>query len=101
MRVTQTIEVTAVDEQAIHDLVAAWHAEQHGIAPGYVGGSVIADEAAPGRYMILVDFASAEEAARNNDRPETAGWATKLGELTTSPPRFRNFRSVCSTYGDR
>ena len=97
MSFTQTIEVTAADEQALSDHMAAWHGEQHGIAPGYVGARILADEAAPGRYLIAVDFSSAEEAARNNDRPETAAWASKLDELTTGAPTFRNFRTVCST----
>lgn len=97
MSFTQTIEVTTTDEQALHDHVAGWHAEQLGLAPGYQGARILADEQAEGRYLIEVEFASRAEAEQNDRRPETAAWATKLGELVAGEPQFRNLRVVCST----
>jgi quinol monooxygenase YgiN len=97
MTFTQTMEVQASDERALHDHVASWHAEQAGIAPGYRRARVLADEKQPGRYLIEVDFSSPEEAARNNERPETNAWAAKLGELVTGAPEYRDFRLVCTT----
>lgn len=93
----QTIEVTATDETALRDQLAEWHAEQHGLAPGYQGARILADLDQPGRYVIEVDFSSREDADRNNDRPETAAWATKLGELTSGEPTYRSFQQVSST----
>jgi quinol monooxygenase YgiN len=97
MSFTQIMEVQASDEGALHQHVATWHAEQAGIAPGYQRARVLADAKQPGRYVIEVDFTSPEEAARNNERPETATWAAKLGELVTGSPEYRDFRLVCTT----
>ena len=94
MSFTQTIEVEASDERALHDHLSSWDAEQSGVAPGYVGARLLADAASPGRYLIEANFSSEEEAARNNDRPETHSWATKLNELVTGEPRFTNYRLV-------
>jgi quinol monooxygenase YgiN len=91
MPFTQTIEVEARDVAGLRDHVAAWHAEQAGIAPGYVGSRVLADLDAPGRYLIEAEFSSRAEADRNNDRPETAAWAAKLADLVTSDPVYRSF----------
>ncbi|TVR37029.1 MAG: hypothetical protein EA388_02445 [Nitriliruptor sp.] len=99
MAFTQIIEVDQVqDEQALHDHLAAWDAEQSGVAPGYQGCRVLADKDVPGRYQIVVDFSSEEEAKANNDRPETAAWAARTRELAGSEPTFRNLRQVCTTY---
>lgn len=97
MSFTQTIEVTTTDEQALHDLVAGWHGEQLGLAPGYQGARILADEDASGRYLVEVEFSSRAEAEQNNQRSETAAWATKLRELISGDPQFRNLRVVCST----
>ncbi|MDQ3145512.1 MAG: hypothetical protein M3R01_01020 [Actinomycetota bacterium] len=97
MGFTQTIEVTTKDEAALREQLAGWHAEQHGIAPGYQGARILADEEHPGRYVIEVDFTSRGDADRNNERPETAAWAARLGELTSGDPTYRSFRQVSST----
>lgn len=97
MSFTQTMEVRTNDERALHDHVAAWHAEQAGIAPGYQRARVLADAKESGRYLIEVDFRSPEDAARNNERPETAAWAAKLDDLVTGAPEYRDFRLVCTT----
>jgi hypothetical protein len=97
---TQIIEVDGVgDEQALHEHVAAWDSEQAGIAPGYLGARVLADQATPGRYVIEVDFSSQEQAAENSERDVTGAWATELRELTGgAAPRYLDLRQVCTTY---
>jgi hypothetical protein len=97
MSFTQTMDVQTSDEAGLRDLVAGWHAEQAGIAPGYRRSRVLADAKQPGRYVIEVDFSSPEEAARNNERPETNAWAAKLDELVSGTPEYRDFRLVCTT----
>ena len=96
----QTIDVEPRDLGALRDHVAAWHAEQGGIAPGYVGSRVLADLGAPGRYVIEAEFRSPEEADRNNDRPETSAWAAKLADLVASAPAYRSFEVELRT-GER
>lgn len=96
MPFTQQITVEGVDDQAIHEHVATWDAEQSGKAPGYLGARVLAD--GEGRHVIEVDFSSEEEARRNNGRPETQQWAEALKGLAGGEPSYRDLRQVCTTY---
>lgn len=98
MAFTQIITIDGADEQALHDHVAAWDAEQAGVAPGYQGARVLADQQRPGRYVIEVDFDSEDGAKRNNDRAETKAWAEQLRELAGGEPSYRDLREVCTTY---
>lgn len=98
MSFTQILTIEGADEQALHEHVANWDAEQSGVAPGYLGARVLADQATEGQFLIEVDFSSEEEARRNNDRPETAAWAQKLRELGNGEPAYRDLRQVCTTY---
>lgn len=94
----QLIEVGDTDPQALADHITSWHREQHGTAPGYLGARLLADTDRPGWHVIEVDFSSAEEAQRNNDRPETAQWAeTPRGLGTVADDAFRNCREVFAT----
>lgn len=99
MSFTQIIEIDGInDEQALHDHVASWDAEQADVAPGYRGARVLADHDAPGRYLVEVDFSSQEEAQRNSAREETGAWAKQLRALGGGNPGYRNLRQVCTTY---
>lgn len=98
MSFTQIVTIEGADEQALHEHVSNWDAEQSGVAPGYLGARVLADQEREGRYHVIVDFSSEEEAQRNNERPETASWAQKLDELAEGEPRYQNLRQVCTTY---
>lgn len=93
----QTIDVATPDGGALTEHLAAWHAEQRGVAPGYQGYRLLADRDRPGRFMIVVDFNSAADAKANDGRPETAAWAAKLAELTTAAPIFGNFDCLAET----
>jgi hypothetical protein len=42
--VLQTIEVEAADEAGLRDHLAGWHGEQAGLAPGYLGARILAEE---------------------------------------------------------
>jgi hypothetical protein len=97
MAFTQIITVKGAEDQALHDHLAKWDTDQAGVAPGYLGSRVLADDAT-GEHIIAVDFSSEEEARRNNDRPETAAWASTLHDLIEGEPEYRDLREVCSTY---
>jgi len=97
MSFVQTIEVETASPQALFDHLASWHAEQSGVAPGYRAARVLADTDRSGRYVIEVEFTSAEEKDTNNQRAETAAWASKLRTLINGEPRYRNFQSVYTT----
>lgn len=99
MAFTQIIELDGVsDERALQDLMRGWDGEQSGVAPGYLGSRLFADQESPGRYLVEVDFASREEAVRNNDREATGAWAEKVRGLASTEPGYRNLGQVYSTY---
>jgi hypothetical protein len=71
---------------------------------GYIGTHVLADRDDPGRYLIIAEFAAvepgvsaADEAARNNDRPETQAWARNLLEVIEGEPAYSNFDELYRT----
>jgi quinol monooxygenase YgiN len=97
MGFVQTIEIRTHDIGPVQDHLAAWDAEQKGIAPGYQRSRVLVDEDALDRYVIEVDFSSKEQASANNERPETAAWAAKLRELVGGEPQFTNYRVTTAT----
>ena len=45
-------------------------------------------------YVTIVEFASYDEAMRNNDLPETAALAEKMQKLASAPPTFTNMDVV-------
>ena len=58
---------------------------------GYMGTRLYADREDPGRFLIVADFgvvdpdvSAAEEAARNNDRPETQERARRDARARTA-----------------
>lgn len=95
MPFTQIITIEGADEEALRNLIGEWHADQSGVAPGYQGARVLADGS---RHIVEVDFSSEEEAAKNNDRPETEAWARQLRELADGEPSYIDARPVYSTY---
>lgn len=93
MSFTQLIELGGVeDETALRDHLAAWDDQEAGDAPGYLGARLLRDLDGAGRYLIAVDFSSAEEAERNSDRPETDRWAKGLDALGAT--RYVNLGEV-------
>lgn len=97
MNFVQTINIVTDDIQPVRDHVNQWHSEQAGVAPGYQGARILANEDQPGHYVIEVEFISKEDADANNDRPETATWAEGLQDLVSGAPAFGNHSLVCTT----
>ena len=97
---TQAMSVRCSDpekmEQVI-ELLRQWdHDQAQADIMGYMGIRVLADRETPDEYLILADFgvvdpdvSAADEAARNNDRPETQ-------ETATAHPRAARRRSRLS-----
>ena len=97
MAFTQTMTVQTSSADALADLLEGWHRDQKGVAPGYLGARLLADEDRSGRYVIAVDFSSEEEAQQNNGRPETQAWAEKLRGLAQGEPEYGNFEVAYTT----
>jgi hypothetical protein len=102
---SQTIAVRCEDPAPIIDLLTEWDLYQATTdIMGYMGTRILADRDEPGRYMIVADFgvidpdvSAADEAARNNDRPETQAWAARLRQLVDGEPEYRHFDELYRT----
>ena len=97
MTFVQTIEIETDDIGPVTDLVSKWHADQAGVAPGYLRARILAEEELRNHYVIEVDFSSKKGAEANNARPETGAWAERLDDLTEGAPTFRNLALVHTT----
>lgn len=97
MGFVQTIAIRTPQIDAVEDLLDDWHKDQAGVAPGYLFSRVLADRDDEGRYVIIVDFESAELAAENNDRPETGAWAESLATMIEGDAEFVQYDEVHRT----
>jgi len=86
---TQTMTFRCNDPDTLIEMSAKWDELQaEADVMGYMGSHVLADRENPGRYVIVAEFgvvdpdvSAVDEAAKNNDRPETQEWAQRLREL--------------------
>jgi hypothetical protein len=102
---SQSITVRCTDPAPIIELLAAWDIDQAtSDIMGYMGTRLLADREQPGQYVIVADFgvvdpdvSAADEAARNNARPETNAWAARLRELVDGEPEYRHYDELYRT----
>jgi hypothetical protein len=99
------ITVHIDDPAPLLELVAEWDAQQASSdIMGYMGQRVLADREQIGRYVAIVDFgvvdpdvSAADEAARNNARPETRAFAARIRELLDGEPEYHHFDEIYRT----
>jgi hypothetical protein len=107
---TQAISVRCSDPAKVEQLVELlrrWDREQaQADIMGYMGIRVLADRDHPDEYLILADFGvvdpdvpAADEAARNNDRPETQATAARMRALLDDEPVYRHYDWLYLTDG--
>ena len=65
---------------------------------GYMGTRLLADRENPGHYVIIADFgvvdpdvSAADEAARNNERPETQELGAPRSRSIDGEPEYRHY----------
>lgn len=105
MNFSQIISVRSDHPDAIVQMLADWdRAQAETDVMGYIGTHMLADRDDPGRYLIIAEFAAvepgvpaADEAAKNNDRPETQAWAEKLREVIEGEPAYGNYDELYRT----
>ena len=105
MNFTQIISVRSDHPDPMVQLLADWdRAQAEADVMGYLGTHVLADREDPGHYLIIAEFAAvdpdvsaAEEAARNNERPETQAWAKDLLEVIEGQPAYRHYDELYRT----
>jgi len=96
---SQTISVRCDDPAPIIALLEQWDLDQASTdIMGYMGIRVLADRENPGQYLIIADFgvvdpdvSAADEAARNNERPETQATAAAMRAVLDEDPVYRNY----------
>ena len=102
---SQTITVRCGDPTPIIELLAEWDLNQAtSDIMGYMGTRVLADREKLGQYVIIADFgvvdpnvSAADEAARNNTRPETRAWAERLLDVIDGEPEYHHFDELYRT----
>lgn len=102
---TQTITVHCTNPKRLIELVAQWDAERaRSELTGYMGSRVLADREHLGQYLCVIDFGvidpdvtAAEEAAMNNDRPETKATAAAIAEICEGEMVYHHFDEVYRT----
>jgi hypothetical protein len=102
---SQSIAVRCSDSAPIIALLEEWDLEQASAdIMGYMGTRLLADRDDPGRYLIIADFgvvdpdvSAADEAARNNERPETQLWAERLRALVDGEPEYHHYDELRRT----
>lgn len=102
---TQTIAVRCDNPDALAALMAEWdHNQATADIMGYMGGHLLADRENPGQYLIVAEFgvvdpdvSAADEALRNNERPETREWAARLLTLIEGEPDYRHYDEIYRT----
>jgi hypothetical protein len=102
---TQTIAFRCDDPAPIIALLEQWDLDQASAdIMGYMGVRLLADRGNPGQYLIVADFgvvdpdvSAADEAARNNERPETQASAARMREFANGEPEFRDYDELYRT----
>jgi hypothetical protein len=102
---SQTITVRCADPARIIDMLTQWDlAQATGDITGYMGTRLLCDRDHPGRYVLIADFgvidpdvSAADEADRNNQRPETQAFAARLREVVDGEPEYRHYDELYRT----
>lgn len=101
----QTITFRCADPAPIIAMSEEWDRNQAtSDIMGYMGSRVLADRERLGYYVIIAEFgvvdpnvSAADEAARNNARPETQAFADRLREVIDGEPEWHHFDELYRT----
>ena len=102
---SQTIAVRCADPDRLVNMLRQWDLDQATTdIMGYMGTRLLADRENPGYYVIIADFgvidpdvSAADEAARNNERPETQAWAARLLDAIEGTPEYHHYDELYRT----
>ena len=98
MSFIQTMTFAYADKDKLLEVGNAWATDA--ISAGTAKRGILAESRSnPGHYMWVVQFDSAEDAAKNNQRPETGEHAEKFGALTSDGIAFSEY-DVIAVHGD-
>ena len=102
---SQMITVRSDNPARIVELLAEWdHLQATSDIMGYMGTRILEDREIAGQYVIIADFgvvdpdvSAADEAARNDERPETQEWAARFLTMIEGEPEYHHFDELYRT----
>ena len=102
---SQMITVQCSDPAPMLELLAEWDLSQATRdIMGYMGTRVLADREKMGQYVIIADFgvvdpniSAADEAMRNNARPETRAFADRMRTVLDGEPEYHHYDEIYRT----
>jgi hypothetical protein len=102
---TQTMTVHCDDPEKLIEMAIEWDVQQaNADIMGYMGMRLLADREEPGRYVMLAEFgvidpevSAAEEALRNNERPETQATAARLRAIINGAVEYHDYDELYRT----
>jgi len=102
---SQTIAVRCDNPAILLEMIEQWdHDQATTDIMGYMGTRLLVDREIPGRYVFVADFgvvdpdvSAAEEAHRNNERPETQAWAARLLAQVEGEPEYHDYDELYRT----
>jgi hypothetical protein len=102
---TQTISFRCDDPAPLIAVLEQWDEDQSSTdIMGYMGLRILADRDNPGEYIVIADFgvvdpdvSAADEAQRNNERPETQATNARLLALVDGEPVYRQYDELYRT----
>ncbi|MBM3658276.1 MAG: hypothetical protein FJW95_02075 [Actinobacteria bacterium] len=102
---SQTIAIRCEDPTPLIELLEQWDVDQASAdIMGYMGIRLLADREEPGRYLIVADFgvvdpdvSAADEAARNNERPETQATSAAMLAHCIGEPEYHDYDELYRT----
>ena len=98
MAFIQSMDFATERRDEILEVMGRWSADAIGNGTAQ-RATMNEDRSAPGRFVLVVWFESAEAAAENSSRPETGAFAEEFASLCSDGPEFREF-DVVQVYGD-
>ena len=102
---TQTMTMRCDDPSQLIELANDWDVQQAtSDIMGYMGMRLLADRDEPGRYVMVAEFgvidpdvSAADEALRNNDRPETQASAVRLRGIIDGEIEYHHYDEIYRT----
>lgn len=88
MKFVQIVDFETQRIEEMRQLVEDADKRRAGRGGGPTHRLVLKDRNQPGRYLVVIEFDSHEDAMRNSEDPETTGFAEQMAALCTRPPSF-------------
>jgi quinol monooxygenase YgiN len=88
-RFVQLVEFETSDIEAVRAELERFRDEHPGVLTSSAS-TVTEDRDRPGTYISIVEFPSYEKAMEQSNNPDLSQFASRLAQLMSGPPRFRN-----------